>query len=77
MSILDDINKVSDNLDKTISEWWISRWEPSNITSLFKEPIAYLHHEYTGTNISVYKEIPKLQRWFLKKCFGLTYNKIK
>lgn len=76
MSILDDINIVSDNLDKAILEWDVGRWGPSN-TSFFKEPIAYLRHEYTGINISVYKEIPKLQRWFLKKCFGLTYDKFK
>ena len=38
------------------------------------EPIAYLRHEATHTNISVYKKIPKFQRFFIKWLFGLEYK---
>lgn len=42
-----------------------------------KDPIGYFHHEPTMTNIMVYKDIPCIQRWFIKKCFGLVYKKYK
>ena len=38
------------------------------------EPIAYLRHEATHTNISVFKKIPKIQRFFIKWLFGLEYK---
>lgn len=41
------------------------------------EPIGYFYHEPTMTNIAVYKKIPRLQLWFIKKCFGLVYKKYK
>ena len=34
----------------------------------------FQYHEPTMTSIAVYKEIPRLQRWFIKKCFGLEYR---
>lgn len=40
------------------------------------EPIAYLRHEATHTNISVFKKIPKIQRFFIKWMFGLEYREI-
>lgn len=40
------------------------------------KPVAKLTHESTHSVISVYKPIPKIQRWFLRKCFGLRYEKI-
>lgn len=40
------------------------------------EPIAYLRHEATHTNISVFKKIPKIQRFFIKWLFGLEYREI-
>ena len=41
------------------------------------EPIGYFYHEPTMTNIAVYRKIPRLQLWFIKKCFGLEYRDIK
>lgn len=42
-----------------------------------KDPIGYFYHEPTMTNIAVYRKIPRLQLWFIKKCFGLEYRDIK
>lgn len=39
-------------------------------------PVAHLRHPSTHVSISVYKPIPKIQQWFLRKCFGLEYNKV-
>ena len=38
------------------------------------EPIGYLRHEPTHTNIAVFRKIPRFQRYWLKICFGLTYR---
>lgn len=38
------------------------------------EPIGYLRHEPTHTNIAVFHKIPRFQRWFIKICFGLVYR---
>ena len=42
-----------------------------------KDPIGYFYHEPTMTSIAVYKDIPRLQLWFIKKCFGLEYRDIE
>ena len=42
-----------------------------------KDAIGYFYHEPTMTKIMVYEEIPRLQLWFIKKCFGLEYRDIK
>lgn len=42
-----------------------------------KDPIGYFYHEPTMTNIAVYRKIPRLQLWFIKKCFGLEYRDIE
>lgn len=40
-----------------------------------QDPIGYFYHEPTMTSVAVYKKIPRLQLWFIKKCFGLEYKK--
>lgn len=40
-------------------------------------PIGYLWHEPTFTSIAVYHKIPKIQRWFIKTCFGLVYDNME
>lgn len=41
-----------------------------------KKPVAYLQHEATKTQISVYKKINRFQRFMIRICFGLKYIKI-
>lgn len=48
-----------------------------NVIMKPKDPIGYFYHEPTMTSIAVYKEIPCLQRWFIKKFLGLEYRKLK
>ena len=48
-----------------------------NVIMKPKDPIGYLYHEPTMTSVAVYKEIPRLQRWFIKKFFGLEYRKFE
>lgn len=43
---------------------------------LFDEPIAYLVHNPTHTKIAVFHKINRWQRWWIKFCFGLVYEKI-
>lgn len=38
-------------------------------------PIGYLRHEAITISIAVYKPIPRLQRFFIRWCFGLKYQK--
>lgn len=40
------------------------------------KPVAYLVHEATRTNISVYKPINVFQRCMIRICFGLRYVKV-
>lgn len=40
------------------------------------EPVAQLIHEPTHTVISVYQTMNWFQRWMIKWCFGLKYQKI-
>ena len=42
-----------------------------------KDPIGYFYQEATMTSIAVYRKIPRLQLWFIKKCFGLEYRDIE
>lgn len=48
-----------------------------NVIMKPKDPIGYFYHEPTMTNTAVYKDIPRIQRWFIKKCFGLEYRKFE
>ena len=38
-----------------------------------EKPVAYLQHEATKTQISVYKKINRFQRFMIRICFGLKY----
>lgn len=40
------------------------------------KPIAYLRHEATKMDISVYKKINRFQRFMIQICFGLKYIEI-
>lgn len=40
------------------------------------KPVAYLVHEATRTNISVYKPINVFQRCMIRICFGFRYVKV-
>ena len=53
--------------------------EYSNDNAHFIEPpkpIGYLYHPATQTTIAVFGKINKFQRWMIKFCFGLRYEKI-
>lgn len=41
-----------------------------------EEPVAYLRHEATRTQIGVYKKINRFQRFMIRICFGLKYIEI-
>ena len=43
---------------------------------LVNEPIAYLVHKPTQTKIAVFHPINRWQRWWIKICFGLEYEKL-
>ena len=42
----------------------------------FDEPIAYLCHKPTHSKIAVFHKINFWQRWWIKICFGLKYEKL-
>ena len=62
------LSKVIDR-DKTVDSMSCAGYE-------VPAPVAHLRHPFTHVSISVYKPIPKIQQWFLRKCFGLEYNKV-
>lgn len=37
------------------------------------KPVAYLWHEATKSQISVYKKMNRFQRFMIRICFGLKY----
>lgn len=48
----------------------------SGVKTTPDKPVAYLVHEATRTNISVYKPINVFQRCMIRICFGLRYVKV-
>ena len=40
------------------------------------KPVAYLRHEETKSQISVYKKMNLFQRFMIRICFGLKYIKL-
>lgn len=71
MNITAELNNLNNKLVE-ISAIPTERFE----TIQLQKPIAYLRHDATHTNISVYKKIPKIQRFFIKWLFGLEYREI-
>lgn len=69
MNITEELNNLKNELIE-VSAIPAERFKPIQIP----EPIAYLRHDATHTNISVYKKIPKIQRFFIKWLFGLEYK---
>jgi hypothetical protein len=71
MNITEELNNLQGELYK------VSAVPVDRFTTIKQpEPVAYLRHEATHTNISVYKKIPKIQRFFIKWLFGLEYREI-
>lgn len=49
--------------------------EPQGFINIEK-PVAFLRHEPTHSQFSVYKKINRFQRFMIRICFGLKYIKI-
>ena len=71
MNKTEELNNLNDELIE-ISAMPAERFK----TIQLQKPIAYLRHDATHTNISVYKKIPKIQRFFIKWLFGLEYKEV-
>ena len=41
-----------------------------------EKPVAYMLHEATKSQISVYKKINRFQRFMIRICFGFKYVKL-
>lgn len=69
---------ITEELNNFYGELYDVSAVPVDSSKIIKqsEPIAYLRHEATRTNISVFKKIPKIQRFFIKWMFGLEYREI-